>query len=118
MGGGGSLVSSLEVDTMLKMFEAMVVSKVSGMVRDLESRIVEKVDHNDQNNELRVNSQNSKFMGEVKDLKRLEKERHILFVQDVKKVREDVNLQIRELHEHMQKEIVGVQQDYASLNQT
>lgn len=82
---------------MLKMFEAWVISKVSGTVRDSEARVLEKVDHNDQNNELRMNSQKSDFVGEVKDLKRLTKERHILFVQEVKKVREDVNLQIREL---------------------
>ena len=39
------------------------------------------------------------------------KERHVLFVQEVKKVREDVNLQIRELREDMQKEVQIAQQD-------
>ena len=77
---------------MLKMFEAQVVGKVSGMVIDSELRILEKVDHNDQNYELRVNSKNSTFLGEVKDLKSMAKERHILFVQDVNKVHEDINL--------------------------
>ncbi|CAH1427604.1 unnamed protein product [Lactuca virosa] len=99
------------------MFEAKIVSKVSGMVRDSESRILEKVDHIDQNNELRINSQNSKFIGDLKDLKTVAKEKHVIFVQDVKKVREDVNLQIRELREDMQKELASVQQDFASLGQ-
>ncbi|CAI9303638.1 unnamed protein product [Lactuca saligna] len=54
--------------------QAKVVSKVSGIVRDSESRILEKADHNDQNIELRVNSLNSTFLGEVKELKRLEKD--------------------------------------------
>lgn len=45
------------------------------------------------------------------------KERHILFVQYVKKVREDVNLYIQELREDISKEIVVLQQYYESLNQ-
>ncbi|CAH1428483.1 unnamed protein product [Lactuca virosa] len=89
---------------MLKTFEAKVVSKVCGMVRDSEIRLLEKVDHNDQNNELRVNSLTSMFRGEVNEFKHLVKERHVLFVQDVKKVREDVNLQLQELRQDMQKE--------------
>ncbi|CAI9265554.1 unnamed protein product [Lactuca saligna] len=99
------------------MIEAEVVSKVLGMVRDSKSRISEKIDHHDQNNELRVNSQSSTFLGEVKTLNQMVKERHILLVQDVKKVREDINLQIRELREDTHREIVSVQQDYVSLNQ-
>ncbi|CAI9261658.1 unnamed protein product [Lactuca saligna] len=58
-------VSSLEVDTMLKMLESRIISIVSGMVKDSESVILEKVDYTDQNNELHVKSQRSDFMGEV-----------------------------------------------------
>ncbi|CAH1413125.1 unnamed protein product [Lactuca virosa] len=95
--GSNSSVTHLDVDNMLKTFEGKVVSKVSGMVRDSEIRLLERIDHNDQNDELRVNSLNSMFKEEVKEFKNVVKERHVLFVQDVKKVREDVNLQIQEL---------------------
>ncbi|CAI9280990.1 unnamed protein product [Lactuca saligna] len=87
------------------------------MIRDSEGRLLEKVDSIDQSNDLRMTSQHQDFLHEVKDLKLVTKERHVLFVQEVKKVREDVNLQIRELHEDMQKEFQVVQQDYASMNQ-
>ncbi|CAI9261149.1 unnamed protein product [Lactuca saligna] len=40
-----------------------------------------------------------------------------IFEEEVKKVREDVNLKIQELHEEMNKEIIFVQHDYASLHQ-
>lgn len=102
---------------MLKAFEARVVNKCSGLIHDSESRIMDKVEQNDKNNELRVKSESSNFQGEVQDFKRLAKERHVLFVQDVKKVREDVNMQIRELREDMSKEIANVQLDYASFKQ-
>ncbi|CAI9290611.1 unnamed protein product [Lactuca saligna] len=75
------------------------------------------VDQNDQNNELRIKSQSSTFNGEVQDFRRLDKERHVMFVQDVKRVREDVNFKLQELREDMAKEIEVVKRDYASLNQ-
>lgn len=53
----------------------------------------------------------------MKDFKRVAKECHVLFVQNVKKVRADVNLKVQELREDMQKEINVAQRDYASLNQ-
>lgn len=87
------------------------------MVSDSESRVLEKVDQHDHSNELRISTQRKDFMGEVKDLRAVTKERHVLFVQEVKKVREDVNMQIRELLKDMQKEVLTVQQDYASANQ-
>ncbi|CAI9281121.1 unnamed protein product [Lactuca saligna] len=68
-------------------------------------------------NELRIKSQSSTFNGEVQEFRRLAKERHVMFVQDVKKVREDVNFKLQELREDMEKEIEVVQRDYASLNQ-
>ena len=54
--GGGHSVSSLEVDGMLSLLEGRLTTKVSGMLKDSESRLLEKIDHSDQNNELRVNS--------------------------------------------------------------
>lgn len=115
--GGGSSVSSFEVDGVMKALEARLVTKMLGIIKDLESRILEKVDHNDQNTELRVNSLDTKFVGAVKDLKHAQKERHTLFVVDVKKVREDVNLKLQELHDDMVKAMAVVQQDYVNLHQ-
>ena len=74
------------------------------------------MDSNDKTNELRVKSQSLNFKEEVRDFKRVAKERHVFFVQDVTKVREDVNLKIQELHDDMHKEIAISQQDYVSLN--
>ena len=90
--GGSTYVSSLEVDTMLKAIEARMLNRYCGLIQDFESRIMDKLDQNDKRNELRVKSQSTNFEGEVKDFKRPAKERHVLFVQDVKKVREDVNM--------------------------
>ncbi|CAI9302133.1 unnamed protein product [Lactuca saligna] len=53
----------------------------------------------------------------LKELKLVAKERHVLFVQDVKKVREDVNYILQELRQDMEKEIAIVRTDFASLNQ-
>ncbi|CAI9298075.1 unnamed protein product [Lactuca saligna] len=41
--GGGSSVSNFEIDGLMKVFEARMVSRVSGMIKDTESRILEKV---------------------------------------------------------------------------
>ncbi|CAI9302926.1 unnamed protein product [Lactuca saligna] len=80
--GRMSSISAMEVDVMLK---------------GAKKRIMEKIDQSDKNNELRLESQGSNFTSAVQDLKAATKERHILFVQDVKKVREDVNFKIQEL---------------------
>ncbi|CAI9263591.1 unnamed protein product [Lactuca saligna] len=115
--GGGNYVSSLKVDGLLKLIEGRTTSKVSCMLKDSKSRILEKVDLCDQNNELRVNSQKSTFEGDLKALKMATKERHVLFIQDVKKVHEDVNFKIQELRQNMDKEIACVRTKYASLIQ-
>ena len=70
--GRMSSISAMEVDIMLK---------------GAEKRIMEKVDQSDKNNELRIKAQGSNFSSVVQDLKTVAKERHVLFVQDVKKVR-------------------------------
>ncbi|KAL7609165.1 hypothetical protein Lser_V15G10960 [Lactuca serriola] len=80
--GKMSSISAMEVDIMIK---------------GAEKRIMGKIDKLDKNNELRLKSQGSNFTSAVQDLKAATKERHILFVQDVKKVREDVNFKIQEL---------------------
>lgn len=80
-----------------------MVTKCPGSIQESEAHIMEKLDQKDKTNELRVKSQSLNFLGEVKDFIRLTKEWHVLFVQDVKKVREDVNFQNRELHEDMEK---------------
>ena len=53
------------------------------------------------NNEIRVKAQSSTFNSNLLDLKVVAKERHVLFIQDVKKVREDVNFKLQELKEDM-----------------
>ncbi|CAI9289793.1 unnamed protein product [Lactuca saligna] len=92
---GGSSVSSFEIDGLMKACEARMVSKMS---------------------ELRINSFNSKHVGAVKELTNVQKERHTLFVMDVKKVREDVNLKLQELRDDMVREVTVVQNDYATLH--
>ncbi|CAI9285985.1 unnamed protein product [Lactuca saligna] len=93
-----------------------MVSRMSGMLRDTKSRILEKVDQNDQTTELRINSFNSKYVGAVKELTNVQKERHTLFVMDVKKLREDVNLNLQELCDDMVRELTVFQNDYATLH--
>ncbi|CAI9287037.1 unnamed protein product [Lactuca saligna] len=54
---------------------------------------------------------------QVKALKDVSKERHVLLIQDVKKVRKDVNLKIQELREDMGKEVATLNHNYSSLHQ-
>ena len=88
-----SSISAMEIDVMIK---------------GAEKRIMEKVDQSDKNNELRIQAQGSNFSSEVKDLKAVAKERHVLFVQDVKKVREDVNYKLQELKSELAKELQDI----------
>ncbi|CAI9262042.1 unnamed protein product [Lactuca saligna] len=103
--GGGNSMTSLEVDGLLKLREWRITSKVSGMIKDSESRLLEKIDICDHSNEMRVNSHKSTFEGDLKELKLVAKERHVLFVQDVKKVREDVNFKLQELRPDMENKL-------------
>ncbi|CAI9263199.1 unnamed protein product [Lactuca saligna] len=77
----------------------------SGGITSMEVDSLMKVNQNDISTENRINSLRSDFVKDLKDLKLVTKERHVLFIQEVKKVREDVNLQIRELREDMTKEM-------------
>ncbi|KAL7604851.1 hypothetical protein Lser_V15G19577 [Lactuca serriola] len=91
--GRMSSISAMEVDIMIK---------------GAEKRILEKVDQSDKNNELRVQAQGNNFTTTLQDLKVANKERHLLFIQDVKKVREDVNFKIHELKSDIEKELQAV----------
>ena len=71
----------------------------------------------DRNNEKRVKAPSSTFNSNLLELKAIARERHILLVQDVKKVREYVNFKLQELREDMGREIAILQQDYSSINQ-
>ncbi|CAI9269666.1 unnamed protein product [Lactuca saligna] len=114
---GSAGITIMDVDSIMKEMEGRVISKASGLIRDSERRVLEMTDQNDNSTENRINSLRSDFMKEVKELKIVTKERHVLFVQEVKKVREDVNMQIRELREEMTKEVQNIQQGYESADQ-
>ncbi|CAI9285075.1 unnamed protein product [Lactuca saligna] len=75
----------IEVDVMLKAQEARLLNTFSTLLGASESRTLQKVDCNDKNNELRIKSISSVFNEEVRDLRRVAKERQVLFVLDVKK---------------------------------
>ncbi|CAI9283581.1 unnamed protein product [Lactuca saligna] len=114
---GSAGITIMEVDSIIKELESRMILKASGLIRDSESHILEKTDQNDSSTENRINSLRYDFLKEVKDLKTVTKERHVLFVQEVKKVREDVNMQIHELRETMTKEVQHIQQGYESAHQ-
>ncbi|KAL7602722.1 hypothetical protein Lser_V15G16687 [Lactuca serriola] len=65
--------------------------EVNVMIKGAEKRIMEK-----------------NFTTTLKDLKAATKERHLLFIQDVKKVREDVNFKIQELKSDLAKDLQAV----------
>lgn len=65
------------------------------MLKALELRMHKQMDNLDKNNELRVKAQAKSFDGELRKLKDVVEERHVLFVKDVKTVREDVNRNLR-----------------------
>ena len=60
--------------------------------------------------------QSDSFQHEVKELQAVAKERHIMFVEAVNKVKEDVNLKFEEIHTEMSKEIVKLDQNYSNLH--
>ncbi|CAI9284440.1 unnamed protein product [Lactuca saligna] len=114
---GNAGINLLQVDSLMKETENRLLSKNSGLIRDSESRILEKIDQSDSSTENRIKFLRTDFLKEVKDLRMFTKERHVLFVQEVKKVREDVNMQIRELREEMTKEVQTLNQGYDSAHQ-
>ena len=78
------------------------------MIKAYELRLKAMMDQMDKNNELCVNHQSESVNHEVKDLWVVAKERHILFVEAVKKVKKDVNLKIEEIRQEMTKEVAKV----------
>lgn len=98
--GGKHSVFGIEVDVMLK---------------DQELHLQHKLDVMDKNNELRVMAQSETLNGKLVELKAVAKERHVLFVQDLKTVREDVNRKLEELKVDMAKEIHELSTNYSSL---
>ncbi|CAI9261639.1 unnamed protein product [Lactuca saligna] len=100
---GNAGINLLQVDSLMKEMENRLLSKNSGLIRDSESQILEKIDQSDSSTQNRIKFLRTDFLKEVKDLRMVTKERHVLFVHEVKKVREDVNMQIRELREEMTK---------------
>lgn len=73
-------VIGIEVDVMLKTQELWLKTMLDQM---------------EKNNELPVKFQIDSFNHGVKDLRVVSKEHHILFVQAIKKVQEDVNLKLK-----------------------
>ncbi|CAI9262773.1 unnamed protein product [Lactuca saligna] len=73
-------------------------------------------DRMDKNNELKVKFQSNSFDVAFRDLKATAKSRHVLYVQDVKAVRENVNLNIQELHEDVTNEIATVDKNSSTLH--
>ncbi|CAI9275783.1 unnamed protein product [Lactuca saligna] len=99
--GGKNFVYGIEVDVLLK---------------GHKHRLQHSIDLVDQNNEKRVKAHSDLFTYELKVLKDVAMERYVLFIQDVKKVSEDVNLKIEELHEDMGKEVAKLNHNYSSLH--
>ncbi|CAI9282602.1 unnamed protein product [Lactuca saligna] len=76
----------------------------------------DKLDQMDKCNKLRIKALPESFNGALTDLKAIAREGHVLVVQNVKKVREDVIQKIEELHEDMEKEVVALEHNYYSLH--
>ncbi|CAI9262168.1 unnamed protein product [Lactuca saligna] len=74
--GGHHSISGIEVDVMLKVQEL---------------RLRDELEIIDRNNDKRVKDQSSSF---DQELRVVEKEKHLLYVQSIKKVQEDVNLKL------------------------
>lgn len=86
------------------------------MLKAQEHRLQNELEILDRNNENHIKAQSSALHHELKELKSITWERHILYVQDVNKVREDVNLKIEELQVDMANEVVDLSHDYSTLH--
>ncbi|CAI9282806.1 unnamed protein product [Lactuca saligna] len=92
-----------------------VVRVVYVMFKFQEHRLRDELEHIDRHNENRVKAQSSSFNLKLKELKDVEKEKHLLYVQVVKKVREDVNLKLENLRVDMAKEVAAISHDFSTL---
>lgn len=86
------------------------------MLKAQEHRIQDKLDRIDKNNELRVKAQSEHFNRALRALKDVAKERHVLYIQDVKTICENVNLKLQELRDDMAKEIKILTRNYSTLH--
>lgn len=86
------------------------------MIKAPKLRLKVVLDQMVQNNECRVKFQFETFNHEVKDVRVVAKERHLLFVQAAKKVQEDVNLKVEEIRKEMMQEVTKVDHNYYILH--
>ena len=86
------------------------------MLKSQELRFQAMMDRIDKNNELHVKHKSESFNHELKVFRSVAKERHILFVEAVKKVREDVNFKLEEIRSAMEIEVAEFAHNYSSLH--
>lgn len=99
--GSWNNVSGIEVDVMLKA---------------QEFRLRTIMGHIETKHEERLKRQSDSYNHDVKSLKAIAKERHILFIEVVKKVKEDVNFKIEEICQYMTKEVANLDLNYSNLH--
>ncbi|CAI9270782.1 unnamed protein product [Lactuca saligna] len=85
------------------------------MLKSQELQLQHKLDVMSKNNELQVKAQSGTFNSEIKELRMVLKERHGLFIQDVKTIREGVNSKLEEFKVDVAKEIKELNTIYSSL---
>lgn len=98
--GGRNSVCGVEVDIILKSQE----NHLKIVMEQIEKQLVEILKHHVQN-----------FQYEVTKLSDIAKERHALFVEQVKTVAESVNLKVEVLKSEMTKEVAKVEKNYSIL---
>ncbi|CAI9265705.1 unnamed protein product [Lactuca saligna] len=91
-----------QVDTWRKHYVSSI--EVDMLLKRQEHRCQDTIDNVDRNNEKRVKPRSDLFSSELRNLKDVTNESIILFIHDVKNVREDVNLKIQEHQEDTGKE--------------
>lgn len=86
------------------------------MLKTQELSLRNELEQMDRNNENRLKAQPWTFNEALKDLKADARERHVLFVKDVKTVHENVHLNIEELRMDMVKEVKTLDHNDFSLH--
>ncbi|CAI9280965.1 unnamed protein product [Lactuca saligna] len=89
--------------------------EVDFMLKAQEIHLKALMEQFDMKNEKCMKQQPDSFVHEVKDLRIIAKDRHVLFVKAVKQVQEDVNLNIEEIPSEMDKEVVNLDRNYSTL---
>ncbi|CAI9295424.1 unnamed protein product [Lactuca saligna] len=93
-----------------------ILNRKLNSVLQLQADSRDTLNRMDKNNELRVKAQFESFNGALRALMDVEKEIHVLYVQDVKTIRENVNLKIQELRDDMAKEFTALDHNYSTLH--